>query len=558
MTAILPVLISVGVAAFIAIPMGMLILGSFSAAPLGEPFAPTLNNYARAFSDKYFAQSLSNTMVFSVGSTILAITISTLLAWVIVRTNTPIRRFAELLPIFPLLLPPMMDNIAWIFLISPRAGLINRFLEDAFHISPLFDAFTVPAMIWVYALGSVPLAYLIIVSAFTRMDPSLEEVSIISGAGTMRTLRTVTLPLMAPAILSAAILTFVSALRAFETPTLMGIPAGVYVFVSRIYSAIELSVPPDTGLATAYASLLLALTMIGVGLYIWSLNRTEKFQVVTGKGYRPRIINIGKWRHLTLIFLLAYFFVAVILPFVVVGVMSFMPYFSYSLFKENFFQSITALNYQRVFSHPLITQGFYTSIVVGIVSAGLAILIGAMTSYLVYRTRIRGRKALEMVGTIPIAFPGLVVGLALLWTFFYLPGQLYGTWIAVVIALIVFKLPIALRAMSGAVVQIHNELEEASRIHGASWTRTFRRVTLPLLKPAMSGAFIYLFLSAFREVGAVILLSGPGTTVAAVALFNYYGTGQWMELAAGAITFALVLLAVVLVGKFVFRVQFRL
>ncbi len=558
MVSLIPIVLSFGIAAFVAIPMGMLILGSFSSSQLGEPFSFSLLNYEKAFADKYFVPSLTNTLIFAAGATVTAIVIATLLAWVIVRTNTPMRRFAELFPIFPLLLPPMMDNIAWIFLVSPEAGLINRFLEDAFGLPKLFNAFSVPAMIWVYGLSSVPLAYLITVSAFTRMDPALEEVSTISGAGSLRTLRVVTLPLMMPAILSAAVLTFVSALRAFETPALQGIPAGIYVFVSRIYSVMELSVPADVGLATAYASLLLLITLTGVALYIWSLRRAEKFQVITGKGYRPRVIDIGRWRYAALGFLALYFFFAVALPFTVVGLMSFMPYFSYSLLKENFLGTITTLNYQRISEHPLVTQGFLTSTWIGLISTVAVILLGVITSYVVYRTKVTGRKALEMIGTIPIAFPGLVVGLALFWTFFYLPAQIYGTPLAILLALIVFKLPIALRTMSGAIVQIHSDLEDASTIHGASWWRTFANVTLPLLKPAMAAAFLYLFLSAFREVGAVILLSTPGVTVAAVSLFNYYGTGQWMELAAGAMVFSVVLLAFVLVGKYVFKMQFRL
>jgi iron(III) transport system permease protein len=195
---------------------------------------------------------------------------------------------------------------------------------------------------------------------------------------------------------------------------------------------------------------------------------------------------------------------------------------------------------------------------VGVASAILAVGIGFITSYLVYRTKLRGRKVLEIIGTLPIAFPGLVLGLALLWTFFYLPGRIYGTALAVLLALLVFKLPIALRAMSGSVIQLHQELEDASRILGAGWIYTLRRVTLPLLKPALASAVLFLFISAFREVGAVILLAGPDFNVAAVTLFNYYGTGQWMELSAGSLLYAAILLVVLLTSRYIFRIRLRL
>lgn len=554
----LPILIAVSVAAFIMIPIGMLIVGSFSSSGLGEPLVPSTINYEKAFSDKLFLPSLVNTLIFAAGSTILAISVAVGMAWIVVRTDTPMKRFAEFLPIFPLLLPPMMDNIAWIFLISPRAGIINRYLQDTFGIQPLFNAFSLPAMIWVFGLSQVPLAYLIIASAFTNLDPSLEESATVSGSGVVRTFFRITVPLMVPAILSAGVLTFVATMRSFETPTLQGIPGGVFVYVSRIYSAMSLSTPPDTGLATAYSVVLLAITLSAVGLYLWSLKRVSKFQVITGRGYRPRIITIGRWRYATLGFVFFYFVVAVLLPFFVVTVMSVMPYFSYSLLSENLFESLTLRNYIRILDHPLITEGMFNSAWFGLSSAFLCVFIGFVTSYIVYRTKVRGRKFLEAIGTIPIAFPGLVIGLALLWTFFYLPGRIYGGPIAVILALIVFKLPIALRSLSGSIVQIHHELEEAARVAGGSWAYTFRRITFSLMKPALAAVSLFLFLAAFKEVGAVILLSGPGTIVAAVALFNYYGTGQWMALAAGAVVYSIVLFAVVVAARYIFKIKLRL
>ncbi|MBI4258882.1 MAG: iron ABC transporter permease [Thaumarchaeota archaeon] len=552
-----PIILAVSVAAFIMVPIVILILGSFSSGDLGDPISPSLDNYYGAFSDPLFVPSFYNTIVFALGSTFLAIAIAITLAWIIVRTNTPWKRFAELLPIFPLLLPPFMDNIAWIFLTAPKAGIINRYLQDAFGIQPMLNAFSLPAMIWVYGLSQVPLSYLIIASAFTALDPAHEESATMSGGGIFRTFSKVTLPLMMPAVLSAGILTLVATLRAFETPTLMGIPGGVYVYVSRIFSAMQLSTPPDSGLATAYASILLAMTVFAVVFYMWSLRRAEKFQVITGRNYRPRILEIGRWKYIAFAFVMLYFFVAVFLPFMVVGLMSFMPFFSYTLLAGSFVESFTLRNYEIVLRHPFVQEGLLNSAGVGIASALLAVGIGFLTSYIVYRTKFKGRKMLEVIGTLPIAFPGLVLGLALLWTFFYLPVRIHPA-IAILLALIIFKLPIALRAMSGSVVQIHQELEDASKIVGAGWAYTFRRVTIPIMKPALASAALFLFFSAFREVGALVLLAGPGFNIAAVTLFNYYGLGQWMEVSAGSLIYAAILFVVLITSRYVFKIRLRL
>lgn len=554
----LPLLLVVSVSLLILMPVGILVLGSFSGGGLGDPFQFSLKNYLEAFTSKESFELFFNTLSFSVGTMLLGTGIATVLAWLIVRTNTPMRRLAELIPIMPLVLPPMMDNIAWIFLTSPRAGILNKVLEEALGLQqPLFNSFSLPAMIWVMSLSNVPLAYLIISAALTSIDPSLEESSDISGASRMRTFTRITFPLVRPAIFSAGILVLISGLRAFETPTLMGAPAGIDVYVSRIYDVMEMDIPPNTGLATAYASLLLVITTMAVGIYVWYTRRGEKFRVITGKAHAAKIIDLGRWRWLGLGAVLTYFIVAVIIPFSVVGVMSFMPYFNYLALK-NFFGSITSMNYNAVVAHPFLQNGLGNSAILGTSTATIAVLVGAMTAYIIHKSRIPGRKFFELIGTIPIAFPGLILGLGLLWAFYYLGLGISGGLLTVQLGLLVFFLPYALRATSGAIVQIHSELEEASLIHGASWSRTFRSVTLPLLKPALASGFIYIFIQSFREVGAVIFLARGATRVASVALFEYYRIGEWMNLAAGAVVYALLLLTIVLVGKYVFRIRLRL
>lgn len=537
----------------IMLPVANLIVSSLTTTRFGFYVGLTLANYYAAYTDPRFIPTLLNSAVYAVGSTFLGLSIATAIAWIVTRTNTPLKGLTELMPLLPLLLPPMMDTIAWIFLIAPRAGILNHFLAETFGIGPVFNAFSLPAMIWVFGLSEVPLMYLIILPSFLSTDPTLEETAYMSGASPLKTLRLVTLPLSFPVLLSAMAVGLLHAVSSFETPTLQGIPGGIPVFISLIYDAAELEF--NYGLAVAYATTLLILTLYLVWFYLRVTRIGDKYAAVTAKGTKPRIIDIGNWRFVALTLVLLYFAVAIILPFGVVFITSVIPTFTYEFFKD-FSAHLTAYNYAMVLGSSTFLGGMINSLYVGLATALITVFTGALMSYIIHRTSVRGRRVFEAVGTIPLGFPGLVLSLGLLLA--YLGTPLYNSVLGILAAFVIFYLPYALRITSGALLRIHREIDEAARVHGASWWSDFTRITLPHMTPALATSCFYVFISAYRQIGAAVLLTGPGTSYGAVTLFEFYTVGQWAEAAAGSMIYAVLLLTFMLLAKYVLKVGVRL
>lgn len=546
-------LVSLFITGLILLPVANLIISAFTTGRLGVNVGFTLANFFSAYTDPRFIPTLVNSLIYAGGSTLLALCVAIAVAWIVTRTNTPLKGLTGLMPLLPLLMPPMMDNIAWIFLLAPRAGILNSLLRENLGILTVFSAFSMPAMIWVYGLSLVPLMYLVVLPAFLTMDSSLEEAAYLSGAGPLKTLRRVTLPLALPAILSATMLGLLHGLRSFETPTLQGIPAGIPVFVSLIYEAAELEF--NYGLAVAYATTLLILTLMIVWLYVRVTRAGERYAAVSGKGIKPRTVDIGKWRFATLFFILSYFIIAIILPLAVVIICSVIPTFTFEFFK-NFYNHLTIYNYTAVLSHPAFMSGLINSLFVGLGTAFIVLLGGTTMAYMVHRGQLPGRKMFEIVGTISLGFPGLVLSLGLLLA--YISTPLYNSVLGILVAFVVFYLPYGFRITSGALVRIHKEMDEAAVVHGASWRFVFRKITLSLLRPALASGFFYIFIAAYREVGAAVLLTGPGVSYGAVTLFEYYRLGQWAETAAGSVIYIILLFTFIMVAKYFFRIRLSL
>jgi iron(III) transport system permease protein len=546
----IPLLISLLVASLVLLPLAILVVRSFTTGGLASNLGFALSNYCSAYGDPRFLPTLLNSLTYAGGSTVLGLGVAVAIACVATRTNTPFKGLIEIMPLIPLLMPPMTDNIAWIFLLAPRAGILNNFLAETLGIRTTFSAFSLPAMIWVYGLSLVPLMYVIVLPAFATMNPSFEDAARLSGASFLKTLRSVTLPLTLPAILSAGIVGLLQGLRSFETPALQGIPGGVLVFVSLIYEAVESDF--NYGLAVAYSTILLITTSVAVWFYVRVTRTREKFAVVSGSGVKPRVSDIGRWRFVALAFVMTYFVVAILLPLVVVFINSIIPTFNYDFFKT-FYMHATPDNYLEVFGHPTFVNGLINSFFIALGTAFIVLTCGAVISHIVHVSGVRGRQVFEAIGTIPLGVPGLILSLGLLIA--YIGTPVYDSVLGILLAFVIFYLPYGIRIISGALVRVHKEMEEAALVHGASWGQVFTRITLPMLKLALASGFFYIFIAAYREVGAAILLTGPGVNYGAVTLFDYYRSGQWAETAAGSIIYFVLLLIFVMVGKYVFRVK---
>ena len=535
-------------------PVIIVLWRSFTTGKLGFSVGLTLTNYLRVFGDRDILPMLVNSVVYAGGAAALGTVLGALLAWIVARTNTPGKTLVELMPLYPILMPPIMKNIAWILLLAPRSGILNNMLQQFFGIEAQpFNAFSMAGMIWVFGLACVPLGYLFLLPIFLSFDPSLEESAYIAGSKPVNTTLKITLPLALPAFFSAFVLNFLRGLRSFETPVLQGTPGNIKVFVGRVYDSMALEF--NSGLATAYSMVLVALSVIVLVVYVRATRFSERYATITGKGYRVKVVDIGAWKYLTFLAVFLYFLVGIVIPFIVLIVVSMIPYFDYDTFMK-FPSNMVLTNYHTVMRHPSFVTGLYNSLVLSTTIALVTVLAGIVMAFTIYRTSTYGAKVFEFIGTLPLAFPPLVLSVGLVIVFLGTP--LYNSLWALGIGLFVAYFPYAFRNASGSIVNIHKELDEAAWVHGAKWRHVFFKITLPILKPAVGGALFYIFIEAIRNVDVAVLLTSPGREYGPVTLFEYFRVGQWAEAAAGGVIYLIILILAVSIAKFAFKMKFSL
>src|ERR1043165_2968350 len=366
------------------VPLLMLLYGSVRSAPIGEPGATyTIQNYVKAYFDKEFYLLLLNSVYYALGTCTLTFLIGTFLAWVSERTNTPLKRLFVVMSLIPFIIPGILSTISWILLLSPKIGLINIVVRDVLRLENApFNVYSMWGMIWAESIHLYPLVFLLMSAAFRNMDTSLEEAALASGSSTFQTFCHVTLPLMRPAMFSLLLINFVRGIEAFEVPALIGVPAKISVFTTKIFLAIH-QFPSDFGLAGAYAVTLLAISTVGVLIYGKITRKEERFATVTGKGYRPRVIDLGAWKYMTL------------------G------------------------KFQYILNYPLALTAFKNSFYLSVGSATLVMLLTSMISWITVKTKLPGRALLDNMTFIPIAMPGIVLGVSLIWVYLTLPIPIY-------------------------------------------------------------------------------------------------------------------------------------
>jgi iron(III) transport system permease protein len=542
--ALLVPLVGAGVLIYLAVlPLFMLLLGSFQVEVAPREFITSLKNYQEAYASQHTYSTFVNSLIFAGGASLLTFTLGTILAWLVERTNTPLRVIFVPLAVVPLILPGVLEAIAWVFLLSPKFGYVNVALMSLLGLErPPFNVFTLPGMIWVHSVGQVPLAFLMMVAAFKSMDPSLEESAMMSGAGTLQTLRRITLRLLMPTAASVLLILFVRTLESFETPALIGIPARIYVYTSEIYLAFS-EYPPDYGRGSALAVGLLILSALGVWLYTRSTREGKRFQTVTGKAFRPRQFDLGPWRWAGLAFLLIYFLGVVLLPFLVMLWASFLPFFSAPSIKS--LQLLSLDNYRYLYGFRPFWDAMWNSIILALSTATVGMVLTSLIAWVVYKSRLPGSWILDFLAFVPITVPGIVLGMALIMLYVAFPLPIYGTLWVLLIAYVTRYIPYGMRSASGAILQIHSELEEAAGASGASWWQTFRRVTLPLLRPGFVAGWIYICIVSFREFSTSVLLATGDSRVLSILLFNMFEQGQVTVVAAIGIVMIFTLLTIV-------------
>jgi iron(III) transport system permease protein len=544
---------SVALAAWLSlVPVAFLLWQSFltpetAAAPAQFTFA----NYATAYLSPETARLFGNSVTFGLGSSAVAFTTGSFFAWVHARTDTPLKSLFFALSLIPLVIPAILFTVSWIFLASPKIGIINTALQELFGTDFVFvDIYSLAGMIFVDGMHQSPLAFLLMTAAFRSMDPALEEAALMSGATVAQVAWRVTLRLASPAAVAAFLILFVRAVESFEVPALLGLPVGIEVYTSSIYQAIQ-QYPSQVGLASAYAVTLLAIASLCIYAQSRVASDAGKFSTVTGKGFRPRRMNIGRWRYLTAAIFLAYLIVIVGLPFFVLVWCSLQKF--YSAPSVAAMHNLTFDAYRAVVEYPDIISVVRNTAVLALGTATLIMLLTSVLAWIVARTRLRARGWLDSLVSLPLVFPGIVLGLAVMICYLYVDIGVYGTLWIMLIAYVTRFMPYGMRYASASMVALHKELEDSAAMSGASWRMTFQRIVLPLLKPGLIAGWIYIVIVSVRELSGSILLYSPGSEVVSIMIWEYWQNGQYVELSALGVMMIAVLFCFVLIAQFAAR-----
>ena len=492
----------------------------------------TFENFRESLADPSSLSMLFDSLFLAVGSMTVAFFFGGIIAFLVERTDAPFRNQTYGLMFVPLILPSMLKAIGWVFVLEPNNGILNNITEWMALGKP-FNAYTVTSMFWVQGLSMTPLTFLMLGASLRSMDPSLEEASTVCGAGKLQTVRWITLKLMMPALAGVGLLQFVRGMEAFEVPFIMGLSSGVQVFATNIYIAAREVQPPAYGHAFAMSVVLIIIGVIGLVIYQKLMTDAEQFATITGKGFRPRVIPLGKWRLAAGAFIVFYLFITIGIPFLMLSWVSLLPYYQVPSFRA--LSSLTMENYLTVLGDPDFVLAIKNTLLLGtIVSVG-SILLGTVISWLTVRRKSRGSRILDTVAFIPYAIPGIAMGLSFLVVFLAFPNPIYGTiWILVLIYLVSF-LPIATRFSHAGLRQLHKELEEAAMVSGSGFISVMKRIIVPLLLPSLLAGGLYVFVLSTKVASQAAVLWSPDSLILSIYLLKSWMDGSFPLVSALAV-----------------------
>jgi iron(III) transport system permease protein len=481
-------------------------------------------NFLTVVANPNVADALANTLLACGGGTAIAVVIGLLFSWIVVRTNTPFRGFIAATSILPLFAPPLVAGVAWSILGSPKTGLINTAFKWAgldWHV----DFYSLSGLVFVFGIYYAPYVYMFTSSALRNMDPSLEEAAEISGASAFATLFSVTFPLIMPAIVSGMLLSFIVMLGIYGVPAVLGAPANINVLTTYIFKLTNWS-PPLYNTAAAVAIILMVVTGALVFLQQKVLSG-RSYTTVAGKAFRPRTLDLGRWRWFTFSLGLIYLVIVVVLPMLALIVAAFRKFMFIRDIASLFdLRQYSLVHFNAIFDNPLTIRSIYNAVEVGLITAVVGGALAFAIGYTVHRTHVPGRRLIDLIATLPVAIPGLVIGVAYLWAWIGIPGGLYGTLWILALAFIARFMPDTVKALSTSFLQIHRELEEAAWVCGKGMLTTIASIVLPLARPGVIASMTLLFVLAIRELGSSLFLYTSNTMVMSVLLLDYYEGGN--------------------------------
>lgn len=529
-----PWLVLVILAALVIAPIFSLVAGAFSLSRLPNEFAWDnlgFDNFYAVWVEQRIDRVIWNTTIYVIGATIFGIATAAILAWLVERTDMPGKTWIYAGVPLGIAVPGILHAIAWVLLLSPRSGFVNRAWMDLWGTrEPLFDIYTMGGLIFAEGLRLVPVAFLMLVPLMRSMDPSLEEAAAASGANPLRATKRVTLALLLPGVLAISIFQAITAIENFEVPGILGMPVNLHVFSTRVFNLIDnIGTIPAFGQANAAAVFYLAIALVISFFYLRLVRHSERYSIITGKGYTPRQVRLGKWRKPALALSLVFLFFTIVLPFLVLLYVSLLDYLRPPSWEA--IKSFTFKNYETVFNQPRVARTLVNTILVTLMTATSVTIVSFIIAYIIVRTRFAGRYALDMLSFLPHSIPGIVLGLALFWLFMQFDqltgASTFGSIYALVLGFTILFLSYAVRAMSVAMIQVHPDLEDAAKLSGAPPWRIALRIFGPLLMPTLVGIWIYVAMLSVRFISLPLILSQGGSNeVLGVMIWSLWDNGN--------------------------------
>ena len=530
------------------LPLLFLLTGSFNLAQPGRAAVYGFDNWLRAFNDPTTISALWMSFLLAVARLVPAIIIGVMFAWLIARTDMPGGNAIEFFCWVAYFIPDFPLTLAWILLLDPNYGFLNTLARHLpFVDGPLFNPYSFWGIVWVHtSAGGIWFKVILLTPVFRRLGAALEEAARVAGANTATMLWRITIPLLSPMILAVSVLSFIRGLQSFNTELLLGTPAGIYVYSTRIYDYIHRE-PSSYGEATALGSVFILTLGALLFLYWRFLRGKRQFTVVTGQGYSTLRVKLGKWRWVALAGCLFYIAVMTVLPLIFLIIGSFMR--RYGFFNIN--SPFTLAHWRDLLSDPIFLLSLKNSLIIASITAVGGIVLYSTVAYLLVSRRAVGAPLLEGLCWLPHILPGILLGLGILWLFLATPLRFlfYGTVWGIALALMVSDSPVTTQAFRAGYLQLGPDLEEAARVTGASWWYTYRKILLPLLAPIAGAVGLMNFGGALTSISTPVLLYSHQSRPLAILLLEYSVTGELERGAALGLLITAMICAMMLIGR---------
>lgn len=514
-------------------PVLSVIVSSFRTGLPGQESPLTLVNYVEVFSHLETYKAIVNTFLFAVITLAVTCVFAVPIVWLMNRTDLPLKGLFFILMGLGILIPVFLKVMGWVLLASPRIGLLNTLATTLFGLEkPLFNIYTISWMGFLQGVSFVPLAFFMLSAAYQAMDPALEEAAYTGGVSKLNTLLRIDVPITTPALLGVIIYVTMLSISVFEVPALLGLPGRIFLLSSRIYYSVSPQAGlPNYGLAGAYGAILLFSGLIFSYVYTRMLRKSRRYIVITGRGYRPRLLELGRWKPIALAFMLFYFVLELFLPAAALLWSSLLPYFQAPSMEA--LSQVSLDHYRNIRDFAPILPFVNTALLMLLVPT-VTLLVSILVSWVVVRTQSRLRGFLDTLAFLPHATPHILLAVAM--SFLALTYRdlipIYNTIWIIVAAHIVTYIAYGTRTMNGAMIQIHHELEEAGRISGAPTVIIMRKIVLPLIRPAIVNAWLWVMLLSHREVTMALTLRGPGNEVVSTHVWQLWSNGSVTQVAA--------------------------